>query len=149
MTKIKVRGVWGGTVGKESGNKSEDSYRKGNRKTETVKNEPFLIKDRGFWGSDAQRGSSARLRKPVWANVGNPSGDRWLRETSTNRKEVSRKPRLEGSGEAPWVKKFKKRRGGSSTFPRPDFWGRRGENIEGGMNEFIPERDEENEWKQC
>ena len=41
MTKIKVRGVWGGTVGKESGNKSEDGYRKGNRKTETLKSEPL------------------------------------------------------------------------------------------------------------
>ena len=74
MTKIKVRGVWGGTVGKESGNKSEDGYRKGNRKTETLKSEPLSCEIVVSGGSDPQRGIVGAAAR---AGLGPLLGAKW------------------------------------------------------------------------
>ena len=74
MTNVKVRGVWGGTIGKESGNNSEDGYRKGNRKTETLKSEPLHCEIMVSGGSDPQRGIVNAAAK---AGLGPFLGPKW------------------------------------------------------------------------
>lgn len=83
MTEINVRGVWGGTVGKEQGNNSADGYSKGNRKTETPKSEPLSCGIVVSGGSDTQRGIVNAAAKAGFGQFLGPSvtkimvGDVW------------------------------------------------------------------------